>query len=105
MFTQLAKIWEGVVAQLFDKESFDAVFTHARNVLTGAAVVAAGLYAVHHVGGDVPLTGRGTFTSPATSSPGSARCCSSSTSSTACASSRSGVTRCCCASPPSSSTS
>ena len=57
MFTQLAKIWEGVVAQLFDKESFDAVFTHARNVLTGAAVVAAGLYAVHHVGGDVPLTG------------------------------------------------
>ena len=50
MFTQLAKIWEGVAAELFDKEGFDAVFTHARNVLTGAAVVAAGVYAVHHVG-------------------------------------------------------
>jgi hypothetical protein len=57
MFTQLAKLWEGIVAELFDKEGFDAVFTHARNVLTGAAVVAAGLYAVHHVGGNVAFTG------------------------------------------------
>jgi hypothetical protein len=50
MFMQLAKIWEGIAAELFDREGFDALFMHARNVLTGAAVVAAGVYAVHHVG-------------------------------------------------------
>src|SRR4029453_15631048 len=50
MFTEVTRMWDAIVALLFDHDAFDAVFTHARNVLTGAAVVAAGLYAVHHVG-------------------------------------------------------
>ena len=50
MFTDVTRMWDAIVALLFDHDAFDAVFTHARNVLTGAAVVAAGLYAVHHVG-------------------------------------------------------
>ena len=56
MFMRLTRILEGIVAELFDKDGFDAVFAHARNVLTGAAVVAAGLYAVRHVG-DIALPG------------------------------------------------
>jgi len=50
MLEQVKQLWEAAVTQVFDKEGLDAIFTHARNVLTGAAVVAAGLYAVNHVG-------------------------------------------------------
>jgi hypothetical protein len=50
MHTRIRKAWKAVFTQVFDKEGLDAIFLHARNVLTGAAVVAAGLYAVHHVG-------------------------------------------------------
>jgi hypothetical protein len=39
-----------LTAELFDNDGLDKVFSHARNVLTGAAVIAAGLYAAHHLG-------------------------------------------------------
>ena len=52
MLEQLKQFWEAVVTLVFDKEGLDAVFMHARNVLTGAAVVAAGLYAVKHIGNE-----------------------------------------------------
>jgi hypothetical protein len=50
MLEQIKQVWEATVTQVFDKAGLEAVFAHARNVLTGAAVVAAGLYAVNHVG-------------------------------------------------------
>ncbi|HKX42149.1 MAG TPA: hypothetical protein VJO99_13395 [Burkholderiaceae bacterium] len=50
MLAHIKQILEAVVTQVFDKAGLEALFMHARNVLTGAAVVAAGLYAVHHVG-------------------------------------------------------
>ncbi|HEY9029180.1 MAG TPA: hypothetical protein VIO33_24425 [Burkholderiaceae bacterium] len=50
MLARIKQVWETVVTQVFDKEGLEALFMHARNVLTGAAVVAAGLYAIHHVG-------------------------------------------------------
>lgn len=34
--------------ELFDNEGLATVFTHARNVLTSAMLIAAGLYAVRH---------------------------------------------------------
>ena len=52
MLGQVKQVWEAVVTQVFDKAGLEAIFTHARNVLTGAAVVAAGLYAVKHVGNE-----------------------------------------------------
>jgi len=41
--------WRRIKAELFEHDGVSTVFLHARNVLTGAAVVAAGLYAVHHL--------------------------------------------------------
>ena len=52
MLEQVKQLWEAVVTLVFDKEGLEAIFMHARNVLTGAAVVAAGLYAVNHVGNE-----------------------------------------------------
>ncbi len=46
----LKRARESLVEELFDNDGLTAVFTHARNVLTGAAVLAAGFYAVHHIG-------------------------------------------------------
>jgi len=39
-----------VAHELFDEDGVSAVFQHARNVLSGTIIVAAGLYAAHHVG-------------------------------------------------------
>jgi len=47
--TWLKRLWDSLAAELFDNEGLSTVFLHARNVLTGAAIVAAGLYAVNHV--------------------------------------------------------
>jgi len=52
----LTRARESLIEELFDNDGLTAVFTHARNVLTGAAVLAAGLYAVHHIGNS-PLPG------------------------------------------------
>ena len=46
----LQRARQSLVEDLFDNDGLSAVFTHARNVLTGAAVFAAGFYAVHHIG-------------------------------------------------------
>ena len=50
MLARIKQIWEAAATLVFDKEGLEALFMHARNVLTGAAVVAAGLYAIRHVG-------------------------------------------------------
>lgn len=52
----LQRARESLIEELFDNDGLTAVFTHARNVLTGAAVLAAGLYAVYHIGNS-PLPG------------------------------------------------
>ena len=49
-----------LVDDIFDNEGLEAIFTHARNVLTGAAVVAAGLYAASHFGAK-PMPGTWTL--------------------------------------------
>ena len=46
----LQRARQSLVEELFDNDGLTAVFTHARNVLTGAAVLAAGFYAAHHIG-------------------------------------------------------
>jgi hypothetical protein len=41
--------------ELFDENGLNTVFLHARNVLSGTVIVAAGLYAAHHLGSsDLP---------------------------------------------------
>jgi hypothetical protein len=40
--------WHALATELFENEGLGTVFAHARNVLTGTAVVAAGLYAIQH---------------------------------------------------------
>ena len=40
--------WRRLATELFEEQGLSAVFTHARNVLTGTLIVAAGLYAMHH---------------------------------------------------------
>jgi len=48
--------WQTFVTELFDNEGLGTVFAHARNVLTGTAVIAAGLYAIQHSRtGDLPV--------------------------------------------------
>ena len=42
--------------ELFDQDGLNTVFQHARNVLSGTLIVAAGLYAAHHLGG-APMPG------------------------------------------------
>ena len=49
MVTWTKQAWSEVAAELFDNEGLATVFQHARNVLTGAAVVGAGMYAVNHM--------------------------------------------------------
>jgi len=39
-----------VAHELFEREGLNSVFQHARNVLSGTVIVAAGMYAAHHVG-------------------------------------------------------
>lgn len=48
--------WSALAEELFDRDGLDTVFSHARNVLTGTVIVAAGLYAIHHAE-TVPIPG------------------------------------------------
>jgi len=50
MLTSIKRGCRELLTELFDRNGLDTVFAHARNVLTGAAVIAAGMYAVSHVG-------------------------------------------------------
>ena len=45
----LEETWQSISTELFDNDGLNKVFLHARNVITGAAVFAAGLYAVNHI--------------------------------------------------------
>jgi len=45
-----------VVQELFEEQGLNTVFQHARNVLSGTVIVAAGLYAAHHIG-SAPVPG------------------------------------------------
>jgi len=49
MVTTAKQAWRRVMAEIFEQDGLTTLFLHARNVLTGAAVVAAGLYAAHHL--------------------------------------------------------
>jgi hypothetical protein len=44
----LKQTWHELVEELFDNQGLDTVFSHARNVMTSALVIAAGMYAAHH---------------------------------------------------------
>ncbi|WP_280154140.1 hypothetical protein [Piscinibacter sp. XHJ-5] len=48
MAAWLRQTWQDLVEELFDKQGLDTVFSHARNVMTSALVIAAGMYAAHH---------------------------------------------------------
>jgi hypothetical protein len=47
-YFRLRHFWRRLVVELFEEDGLAAVFTHARNVLTGTALIAAGLYAARH---------------------------------------------------------
>lgn len=49
MSAWLKQTWNELSTELFDEDGLTTVFTHARNVVTGAAVIAAGMYAAHHL--------------------------------------------------------
>jgi hypothetical protein len=49
MVTWAKRTWRELAAEMFDKDGINTVFLHARNLLTGAAVMAAGLYSMHHL--------------------------------------------------------
>lgn len=40
----------GIAHELFEDEGLNTVFQHARNMLSGSLIVAAGIYAAHHIG-------------------------------------------------------
>jgi hypothetical protein len=46
--------------ELFDTDGLNTVFQHARNVLSGTMIIAAGMYAAHHLGAS-PLPGMWTL--------------------------------------------
>ncbi|NRF72333.1 hypothetical protein HLB44_35685 [Aquincola sp. S2] len=50
------RMWRDVSSELFDNEGLDTLFSHARNMLTCAAIIAAGLYAAHHMGPQAALS-------------------------------------------------
>jgi hypothetical protein len=50
----------GVAHELFDQDGLNTVFQHARNVLSGTMIIAAGMYAAHHLGAS-PLPGMWTL--------------------------------------------
>jgi hypothetical protein len=41
-------LWRQLANELFQQDGLAAVFTHARNVITGTVIVAAGLHAIQH---------------------------------------------------------
>jgi hypothetical protein len=45
----LRRGWRELSDELFERDGLSTVFQHARNVLSGAMIVAAGLYAAHHL--------------------------------------------------------
>jgi len=50
----------GAARELFEENGLNTVFQHARNVLSGTVIVAAGMYAAHHLGAS-PLPGMWTL--------------------------------------------
>jgi hypothetical protein len=48
---RLGQLRNSLADELFEHDGLSTVFQHARNVLSGTVIVAAGLYAAHHVGG------------------------------------------------------
>jgi hypothetical protein len=52
----LKELWSDLATELFDQKGLDTVFSHARNVVTGAVIVAAGTCATHY-SGNTPLPG------------------------------------------------
>lgn len=46
--------WRALAHELFEEDGLNTLFQHARNVLSSTVIVAAGLYAVHHVGSSLP---------------------------------------------------
>ncbi|WP_157271606.1 hypothetical protein [Azohydromonas aeria] len=56
MTDALKEFWCDLATELFDQKGLETVFSHARNVVTGAVIVAAGTCATHY-GGDTPLPG------------------------------------------------
>lgn len=40
--------WRDLARELFDDQGLGTVFNHARNVITGTVIIAAGLFAAHH---------------------------------------------------------
>jgi hypothetical protein len=52
----LKELWCELATELFDQKGLDTVFSHARNVVTGAVIVAAGTCATHY-GGSTSLPG------------------------------------------------
>ncbi|MEJ8847580.1 hypothetical protein [Variovorax rhizosphaerae] len=53
---RLGRRWKMMAIMLFEKDGLSTFFQHARNVLTGAGVVGAGVYAINH-GGTTPIFG------------------------------------------------
>ena len=43
------RAWHELATRMFDNDGINTVFLHARNLLTGAAVMAAGLYSTNHL--------------------------------------------------------
>ena len=48
-WTRVKQTSRGLVREIFENEGLETIFMHARNVLTGAAVMAAGMYAASHL--------------------------------------------------------
>lgn len=51
---RLRALRQNLVNELFDEEGLATIFQHARNLLTSAMLLAAGLYAAHHVEQPLP---------------------------------------------------
>jgi hypothetical protein len=56
MLTWVRQFWRELATEMFDENGLDTLFAHARNVLTGTLIVAAGMYAAHPLG-DAQLPG------------------------------------------------
>jgi hypothetical protein len=56
MLTRAREFWHDLATEMFDQNGLDTFFAHARNVLTGTLIVAAGMYAAHQLG-DAQLPG------------------------------------------------
>jgi len=53
----LRHLWRDLSDELFERDGLSVVFQHARNVLSGTVILAAGMYAAHHLNASqVPFT-------------------------------------------------